>query len=315
MDKIRVGVVGVGHLGNYHLQKYKKFPNAEVIGVSDVDGGRAEAAAALYDCSAFKNHLDLIGHVDAVSIAVPTASHYRVARDFLAAGVDVLLEKPTASTVLEAQELNDLARAKALILQIGFVERFNPAIIALEKVIDRPLFIEAHRLHPFFARGTDVDVILDLMIHDLDIILKFVNSPLDDVEAVGVSVLSPQVDIANARLSFENGCVANVTASRVTGKSMQKIRFFGLNGYHAIDYAKRELVSLSKRTQGGSQHDIVQNPVEVKMHDPLEEEVRSFLLAVSQRTPPLVSGVDALPPLEAAAKITKKIRARAGMTP
>ena len=315
MDRIRIGVVGVGHLGNYHLQKYQKFPNVEVIGVSDVVGDRAEEAAVLYGCLAFNNHVDLIGCVDAVSIAVPTASHYRVAKDFLAAGVDVLLEKPTASTVSEARELNDLARAKALILQIGFVERFNPAIIALEKVIDRPLFIEAHRLHPFFARGTDVDVILDLMIHDLDIILKFVNAPLDDVEAVGVSVLSPRVDIANARLSFENGCVANVTASRVTGKSMQKIRFFGLNGYHAIDYAKRELVSLSKKAQGGSQHDIVQNPMEMKMHDPLEEEIRSFVRAVSQRTPPLVSGVDALPALEAAAKIMEKIRSRAEIAP
>jgi predicted dehydrogenase len=315
MDRIKIGVVGVGHLGNYHLQKYQKIPGVEIIGVSDVAQERAAEAAALYGCLSFKNHVDLIGAVDAVSIAVPTASHYQVARAFLAAGVDVLLEKPTASTVAEARELNDLARAKELIFQIGFVERFNPAIIALEKVIDRPLFIEAHRLHPFFARGTDVDVILDLMIHDLDIILKFVNAPLESVEAVGVSVLSPQVDIANARLSFENGCVANVTASRVTSKSMQKIRFFGLNGYHAIDYAKRELVSLSKKAQAGTQHDIVQNPVEVKIQDPLEEEIRSFVQAVSQRNAPLVSGVDALPALEAAAKITEKIRARAGLAP
>jgi len=315
MNKIRVGVVGVGHLGNYHLQKYQKIADVEVIGVCDVAEERAKEVAVLYGCLAFKNHIDLIGAVDAVSIAVPTASHYLVAKDFLAAGIDVLLEKPTASTVSEAQELNDLAGAKNLILQIGFVERFNPAIIALEKVIDRPLFIEAHRLHPFFARGTDVDVILDLMIHDLDIILKFVNAPLDGVEAVGVSVISSQVDIANARLSFQNGCVANVTASRITGKSMQKIRFFGVNGYHAIDYAKREIVSLSKRAQSGSQHDIVQNPVEVRMHDPLEEEIHSFLTAVSQRTPSQVSGVDALPALQVAAKIIDKIRARAGMTP
>ena len=313
MDRIRVGVVGVGHLGNYHLQKYQKIQDVEVVGVSDLAREKADEAASLHGCAAFYNHLDLIGRVDAVSIAVPTAAHYQVARDFLAAGVDVLLEKPTATKVSEARELNDLARARDLILQIGFVERFNPAIIALEKVIDRPLFIEAHRLHPFFARGTDVDVILDLMIHDLDIILKFVKSPLENVEAVGVSVISPEVDIANARLSFTNGCVANVTASRVTGKSMQKIRFFGLNGYHAIDYAKRELVSLSMRTKSGSQHDIVQNPVEVRQHDPLEEEIRAFMQAVGQRTKALVSGVDALPALEAAEKITEKIRSRAGM--
>ncbi|PIP07338.1 MAG: UDP-N-acetyl-D-glucosamine dehydrogenase, partial [Syntrophobacteraceae bacterium CG23_combo_of_CG06-09_8_20_14_all_50_8] len=169
----------------------------------------------------------MIGRVDAVSIAVPTASHYHVAKDFLESGVDVLLEKPTAATVEEARELNALARRRDLILQIGFVERFNPAILALENVLDKPLFIEAHRLHPFSPRGTDVDVILDLMIHDLDIILKFVKSPLDDVAAVGVSVLSARVDIANARLTFRSGCVANVTASRVTVKTMQKIRFFG----------------------------------------------------------------------------------------
>ncbi len=307
MDKIRVGVIGVGHLGNYHLQKYREFPFVEVVGVCDTAGERAEKAALLHSCQACADHRDLIGSVDAVSIAVPTAAHYQVARDFLAAGVDVLLEKPTASTVAEARELNVLAHSQGLVLQIGFVERFNPAVIALAKVLDRPLFIEAHRLHPFFARGTDVDVILDLMIHDLDIILKFVKAPLIDVAAVGVSVLSDRVDIANVRLTFADGCVANITASRVTGKTMQKIRFFGMNGYHAVDFAKRELVSLSKKTNAGNQLDIVQNPVEVKMHDPLEEEIRSFLQAVRGRTAPLVSGEDALPALEAAAKIMDKI--------
>lgn len=311
MDKIKIGVVGAGHLGNYHLQKYQGVPLAEIVGVSDVDKERADKAATLYGCRPCTDYLDLIGAVDAVSIAVPTASHFRVARDFLAAGVHVLLEKPIAATVPEAKELNELARRRDLILQIGFVERFNPAIIALEKVLDKPLFIEAHRLHPFFVRGTDVDVILDLMIHDLDIILKFVGAPLKDVAAVGVSVLSDQVDIANARLIFGNGCVANVTASRVTGKQMQKIRFFGINGYHAVDYAKRELTSLSKRSNKGQQLDIVQNPVEVKMHDPLEEEIRAFLQSVSRRTPPAVSGEDAMPAMEAAAKIIEEIGSNA----
>ena len=202
-------------------------------------------------------------------------------------------------------------------MQIGFVERFNPAILALEKVLDKPLFVEVHRLHPFFTRGTDVDVILDLMIHDLDIILKFVKSPLDDVAAVGVSVLSDRIDIANARLTFRSGCVANVTASRVTGKTMQKIRFFGLNCYHAVDYAKRELISLSKKTNegGGGFADIVQNPVDIKLHDPLEEEIRSFLEAVATRTAPLVSGEDALPSLDAAHRIIEKIKTAPEMMP
>jgi len=307
MDKIKVGVIGVGHLGNYHLQKYQGLPFVEIVGVSDVDKDRAEKAGSLYGCRPCTNYFDLIGSVDAVSIAVPTAYHFQVARDFLAAGVDVLLEKPIAATVPEAQELNTLARCRELIFQVGFVERFNPAVIALQKVLDQPLFVEAHRLHPFFVRGTDVNVILDLMIHDLDIILKFVNAPLKEVAAVGVSVLSDQVDIANARLIFENGCVANVTASRVTGKKMQKIRFFGMNGYHAVDYAKREINSLSKRPHSGQQLDIVKNSVKVIMHDPLEEEIRAFLQSVRQRTAPVVSGEDAMPAMEAAAKIIEEI--------
>ena len=315
MNKIRIGVIGVGHLGAYHLQKYQKLSLAEIFGVADVLEERAQKAGSLYGCKAFTDHRELIGNVDAVSIAVPTASHYHVARDFLASGIDVLLEKPIATTTEEAKELNDLARSKGLIFQIGFVERFNPAIIALEKVIETPLFVEAHRLHPFFPRGTDVDVILDLMIHDLDIIIKFAKSPLDDVAAVGVSVLSDRVDIANARLSFKNGCVANVTASRVTAKTMQKIRFFGLNGYHAVDYSKRELVSLSKKTGVGNQMDIFKNHVEVNNHDPLEEEIRSFLNSVSNRSAPLVSGEDALASLEAASKIIEKMKATPGIIP
>lgn len=313
MDKIRVGVVGAGHLGNYHLQKYKNLPYAEIAGVADIVEERAENAGRLYGCAAFRDYRSLIGRVDAVSIAVPTASHYHVAKDFLKGGVDVLLEKPTAATVEEARELNALARRRDLVLQIGFVERFNPAILALEKVLDKPLFIEAHRLHPFSPRGTDVDVILDLMIHDLDIILKFVKSPLDDIAAVGVSVLSARVDIANARLTFGSGCVANVTASRVTVKTMQKIRFFGPDGYHAVDYAKRELISLSKKTGAGAQAEIVQLPVDLKICDPLEEEIRSFLEAVANRTAPLVSGEDALLSLETAHKIIEKIKRKPEM--
>lgn len=307
MDKIRVGVVGTGHLGNYHLQKYKKMPNVEVTGVADVVEEVAKNAGRLYECPAFSDYRRLTGLVDAVSIAVPTAAHYEVTKHFLEADVDVLLEKPTAATLEEAIELNDIARRQNRIFQIGFVERFNPAILALEKVIDRPLFIESHRLHPFFPRGTDVDVILDLMIHDLDIISKFVASPLVDVAAVGVSVLSDRVDIANARLTFQSGCVANITASRVTGKKLQKIRFFCPDGYHAVDFAKRELISLSKKKGMGSQAEIVQNSVDIKLCDPLEEEVRSFLKSVAERSVPVASGEEAILSMEAAHRIIEKI--------
>jgi predicted dehydrogenase len=221
--------------------------------------------------------------------------------------VDVLLEKPIATTLAEADDLIALAEAKGLIFQIGFVERFNPAITALGRVIGPPLFIESHRLHPFFERGTDVDVILDLMVNDLDIILHFVNSPVETVDAVGVSVLSDKVDIANARLTFAGGCVANITASRVTGKTMQKIRFFGIEGYNAVDFNKRELVSLSRRNGAGGQIEIKENPVEILPADPLEEEIRSFVRAVAGRTSPPVTGRDGRDALELALRINEVI--------
>ena len=202
--QIRIGVVGIGHLGNFHLQKYQKMENVEIVGVSDVERSRADKAAATFGCTAFSDHRELVDRVDAVSITVPTQAHHAVAKDFLAAGKDVLLEKPFTATLEEADDLIALAAAEDLVLQVGFIERFNPAIVALDKVIRQPLFIESHRLHPFVERGTDVDVVLDLMIHDLDLILHYVRSPLTNVEAVGVSVLSDKVDIANVRLTFEN---------------------------------------------------------------------------------------------------------------
>ncbi len=306
--RIKIGVVGTGHLGNYHLQKYSKLENCEIFCVADAVKDRASKAAAIFNCSAVSDYHAMLGEVDAVSIAVPTGEHYKVAKDFLGAGIDVLVEKPICSEIEQADELIDLARKNKLILQVGFVERFNPAIMALEKVIKKPVFIESHRLHPFFERGTDVDVILDLMIHDLDIILKFVNSPLASVEAVGVSVLSDKVDISNARLSFASGCIANVTASRISSKTMQKIRFFGIEGYHSVDYQKREIVSLGKRINGSGQLEIIQNNVEVGSHDPLEEEIRSFVHAVASRSKPTVSGDDARKSLELACDIIKKMK-------
>jgi predicted dehydrogenase len=308
MDIVKVGVVGIGHLGNYHLQKYHKLPSCKIVGVADSSEERAQKAAETYDCPALYDHRKLIGSVDAVSIAVPTISHHRIAKDFLEAGVDVLLEKPIATTIEEADDLVVIAEKKGVIFQIGFLERFNPAIVALKTVIGKPLFIETHRLHPFFERGTDVDVILDLMIHDLDIILHFVKSPIRSVEAVGVSVISDKDDIANARITFSSGCVANVTASRVTGKTMQKIRFFGFEGYHAVDYEKRELVSLSKRKVANGKIEISGNPVEIKFLDPLEEEIRAFIDSVISRNPPLVSGKDGRDALELALLIADKAK-------
>lgn len=306
--KIKIGVVGIGHLGNYHLQKYAQLENCEIVAIADTLMEKTRKAADIYHCASFSDHRNLIGQVDAVSIAVPTGEHYHVAKDFLTAGVDVLIEKPICTTLAEADELIELAGKKDLILQVGFVERFNPAIMALEKVIEKPMFIESHRLHPFFERGTDVDVILDLMIHDLDIIMKFVDSPLASVEAVGIPVLSSKIDISNVRLSFATGCVANVTASRISAKTMQKIRFFGIEGYHSVDCQKREILSLGKRKNSVGQIEIYQNNVEVGSHDPLEEEIRSFLTAVINRSRPLVSGEDARKSLALAIDIIRKMK-------
>lgn len=303
-----MGVVGIGHLGNYHLQKYQKLENVRIIGVSDLDRSKADKAAAAFGCTVFSDHRELVEHVDAVSVTVPTQAHHAVARDFLAAGKDVLMEKPFTATLEEADDLIALAAAKDLVLQVGFIERFNPAIVALDPVIRRPLFIESHRLHPFVERGTDVDVVLDLMIHDLDLILHYVRSPLTNVEAVGVSVLSDKVDIANVRLTFENGCVANITASRVTLKHMQKLRFFGLEGYHSIDFSKREVVSLARREKEGGKMEIGLNDVKVRQHDPLEEEIRSFMDSVVRRTAPRVTGLEARKSLELALLINEKMK-------
>lgn len=306
--RIRVGVVGIGHLGNYHLQKYQKLENVHIVGVTDIERSRADKAAATFGCTAYAGPREFIDLVDAVSITVPTQSHHAVAKDFLAAGKDVLLEKPLTATIEEADDLIALAAAKDLILQVGFIERFNPAVVALDQVIRKPLFIESHRLHPFIERGTDVDVVLDLMIHDLDLILHYVHSPLKTMEAVGVSVLSDKVDIANVRLTFEDGCVANITASRVTLKHMQKLRFFGLEGYHSVDFGKREVISLARKEKGGGKMEIGINDVQVRQYDPLEEEIRSFVDCVARRTPPRVSGIEARKSLELALLINEKMK-------
>ncbi|HPJ96055.1 MAG TPA: Gfo/Idh/MocA family oxidoreductase [Syntrophales bacterium] len=308
MSALRVGVVGIGHLGNYHLQKYRKIGHVEVVGVADCDLSRAEKAAGTFNCSAYSDHRRLVENVDAVSITVPARDHHTVARDFLIAGKDVLIEKPFTATLSEADELIRLAAEKNLILQVGFIERFNPAIVALDKVIRQPMFIESHRLHPFIERGTDVDVVLDLMIHDLDLILHYVPSPIKNVEAVGVRVLSDKVDIANVRLTFDNGCVANVTASRVTLKHMQKLRFFGVEGYHSVDFSKRELVSVKRQEKEGGKIEIGLNAVQVAQYDPLEEEIRAFVDSVTRRTEPRVSGAEARKSLELALLINEKMK-------
>jgi len=282
--------VGIGHLGSYHLQKYQLIEECEVVGIVDIDRSKAEQAGVHYGVPVYFDHRDLCGQVDAVSIAVPTVSHYEVAKDLLRGGIDCFVEKPITTTLQEADDLIQIAREHDCRLQVGHIERFNPAVMALTTVLKRPLFIEAHRLHPFFERAADVDVILDLMIHDLDILLHLVGDDISHVESVGVPVLTDKIDIANVRLIFARGCVANLTASRITNKNMRKIRFFGEEGYHAVDCEKRTILSLRRERDTAGRPVIVENKLDVVPFDPLEMEIRSFVSTCLTRSRPAVPG-------------------------
>ncbi|MBI5167579.1 MAG: Gfo/Idh/MocA family oxidoreductase [candidate division NC10 bacterium] len=307
---IRVGVVGVGHLGQHHARIYSEMEGVELVGVADTDSQRLREIISQFKTTPFPDHRELFGKVDAVSVAVPTTFHYRVAKEFLDRGVDVLVEKPIAETVAEADDLLRAAQRRDRILQVGHIERFNGAVQVLSRLVEEPRFIECHRLGPFAARGTDVDVVLDLMIHDIDIILSLVNSPVKQVNAVGVPVISEQVDIANARIQFESGCVANVTASRVSAERLRKIRIFQKDTYISLDYAHQEVV-LYRRIPpeyGGSRlPQIVKEEVPVEKREPLRAELVSFIDCVRTRRPPLVSGKEGRQALAVAAEIIKKI--------
>ena len=297
---IRVGVVGVGHLGQHHARVYAGLPGVALAGVVDPDPARRAEMTARFGVPAHADHRWLLGRVDAASVAVPAKSHGPVVADLLAGGVDVLVEKPIAETVAEADALVALAAARGRILQVGHIERFNGAVRALQELVDSPGFIEVHRLAPYAGRGTDVDVILDLMIHDIDIILSLVRSPLQDVHAVGVPVLTDQVDIANARLQFASGCVANLTASRVSASRLRKIRLFQRDAYFSVDYATQEIAIYRRLPPDGAPDDaggkglprIVREDVAIQRVELLQAELESFLACVRERRRPVVSGED-----------------------
>ena len=226
MENIRVGVIGTGYLGKFHAEKYARMDNVELVGVADIDTSAADEVARRHNTRAFADHRELLPMVDAVSIVVPTSLHFDISRDFLDHDVDVLIEKPMTTTLEQADELVSFAESKGLIIQVGHLERFNPAVVALRGIVNQPMFIESHRLSVYKERALDVSVVLDLMIHDIDLISNFVGAPISDVRAAGIPVITDQVDIANARLQFDSGCVANVTASRVSIKNERKIRLF-----------------------------------------------------------------------------------------
>ena len=308
-SRIPVGVVGVGYAGKRHAEKYACSPKANLIGVADIDTERAREVARQLGVASMTDYRDLFGRVRGVSIAVPTRLHYEVAREFLDAGIDVLVEKPMTATLEQGRRLVDLARERHLMLQVGHLERFNPAIRALESAIREPKFVECHRLAPFVERGTDVDVVLDLMIHDIDVIASLVRSTVERVEAVGVAVLTNEPDIANARITFANGCVANVTASRVSVKRERKIRFFQPDAYISIDYDQKRAQIYRRPQKGASWMDIRGETVEIQEADALADEIDSFLDSVTSRVDPLVSGEEGLRALEIASTISGKLRA------
>ncbi len=307
--EIRTGVIGVGYLGQHHARIYSNMPGVKLVGVADINKERADEIAKTYSTTPFYDYRDLIGKVDAVSIVVPTVLHHKVAMDFIANDTDILLEKPITTTIDEAEDLIREAEGHSLILQIGHLERFNAAMMALARIIKGPRFIESHRLGPFIDRGTDVSVILDLMIHDIDILLSLVNSEVEDIRAVGVPVLSSDIDIANARIEFKSGCVANVTASRISKEKMRKIRIFQEDAYISLDYQAQELFVYRKAGGDGLEKPkIAMEKIEVEKGEPLQAELTTFIDSVRSRTRPLVSGHEGKEALKVALKVLGAIK-------
>lgn len=309
--KLRAAVIGVGYLGNFHAQKYAGLADVELVGVADIDPARAEEVGRRLGVPGHVDYRRLLGQVDLASIAVPTESHYEVAQACLEAGIHILVEKPVTQTVAQAQALIELAQAHRLVFQVGHVERFNPAVLALHGMLERPMFIESHRLAVFKPRSIDVDVVLDLMIHDIDVILSLVPGRITEIRASGTPVLTDAVDIANARLEFESGCVANVTASRVSQKSMRKLRVFQPDCYVVVDYGEHRISIRRKhgeQTDAGGFAKITAQEEKFGDSDPLLAQIRAFVDAVRHGTPPLVSGAEGKRALEVALEIVRDIK-------
>jgi predicted dehydrogenase len=302
MNKLRLGVVGVGHIGSNHARLYAEIPAANFAAIYDIDRAKADTIGKKFCVKAAQSLDEFIELVDAVSVATPTNTHYEIARSLLERGKHLLIEKPITDNTGHASELAELAARNGLILQVGHVERFNPVLSALEERLTHPRFIEAHRLSPYPERSTDIGVVLDLMIHDLEIILHLVRSPVQSIDAVGVAVLSPGEDIANARLRFENGCVANITSSRISPERMRKIRVFQEDAYLSLDYQNQS--GEIYRRAGGR---ITRDKVEIAREEPLKGQLTSFVECARTGREPRVSGFQAAAALELAVEITKCI--------
>lgn len=305
-SKIRVAVVGVGHLGSIHARVYSQLPSAQLVAVCDLLPDRAGAVARQHRCKAVTDYRQLLGEVDAVSIAVPTQAHHPIAKEFLSRGIHALVEKPITQTLEEADDLIQQAQKSGVVLSVGHVERFNVALRKAQAILQDPRFIEVHRLAPFQPRGTEVGVVLDLMIHDLDLLLWLVKSPVQRVEAVGVRVLTPFEDIANARVTFANGAVANVTASRISKEAMRKFRIFqsDLPGGRAGTYVSMDFlgnaIDIFRHEAGRITHE----RLSISGEEPLKAELSAFLQAARGEQPPPVSGQEAREALALALQVT-----------
>jgi predicted dehydrogenase len=321
---LRVAVAGVGHLGKFHAEKYKAMGQCRLTGVFDANPARGEEIAAKLGVKAFGSFAELLAAADAVDISTTTTAHYELAKAALEAGKHVFIEKPLTSELWQAEELVGLARGKGLKLQVGHIERFNPVILKAEDTIRDPLFIESHRLSTFHHRGTDVPVVLDLMIHDIDLILDFVRSPVKEIRASGVGILTPSVDIANARIEFENGAIANVTSSRVSMKQERKIRFFQRDAYLSLDFSAKQVTIMKKSADVmkylpqilmGSTEIKPEQLVDVQTHDlagadkdALALELESFADAVINDREPVVNGEAGYRALQIALQIMERIK-------
>lgn len=311
MEKLRLGVVGIGYIGELHARKYSCMKDVDLVGVADIDFKRAREMARKYNTNAYKSYSELVPHVDGLSLTVPTISHFELGNDILSHGIHLLIEKPITLKPEDADKLIETAKKHNTILQIGHIERFNPAIIKMESLLSRPIFIESHRLNFFTERGTDVDVVLDLMIHDLDIILHIVHSEIKEIDAIGMPVISDKLDIANARIIFFNGTVANLTASRVSNESLRVIRILQPDNYISVDYGKRKinLTQFSRDNKNSADlPSMVHREDEFSDSDPLNDQIRSFINAIKEGTKPKVSGVDGKKALAVALAIIDQIK-------
>jgi predicted dehydrogenase len=309
MAKIRAAVIGVGYLGRFHAQKYAQAEGCELAAVVDPLPAAREAVALELGVPARADYRELLGQVDAVSVVTPTPEHFPIARDFLAAGAHVLVEKPITETPAQARELIALAAQQRRILQVGHLERFNAAILAAEPYLKSPNFVECHRMAPYRERGTDVNVVLDLMIHDIDIVQTIVGVPIASIDAVGTPVFSDEIDIANARIRFENGCVANATASRVSMKTERKLRIFEDDAYLSLDLQQKILTVIRKRSPADAPGLLPVSIEEQSLEagDALKAEIDSFLDCIRRERPPVVSGEAGLMALETAIRITEQV--------